>query len=177
MFIEIGHFALVLALILALVQSVVPLIGAARRNHGWMAVGQSTALAQFALIALAMAALMHAYIVSDFTVINVIENSHTNKPMLYKIAGVWSNHEGSMLLWVFMLSLCGAAVTLSSDNLPPQLRARVLAVQGMIAAGFLLFILFTSNLFLRTFPAPASGPGLNPDLPAPGLAFPPPFLY
>ena len=177
MFIEIGHFALVLALILALVQSVVPLIGAARRNHGWMAVGQSTALAQFALIALAMAALMHAYIVSDFTVINVIENSHTDKPMLYKIAGVWSNHEGSMLLWVFMLSLCGAAVTLFSDNLPPQLRARVLAVQGMIAAGFLLFILFTSNPFLRTFPAPANGHGLNPMLQDPGLAFHPPFLY
>jgi cytochrome c-type biogenesis protein CcmF len=177
MFIEIGHFALVLALILALVQSVVPLIGAARRNHGWMAVGQSTALAQFALIALAMAALMHAYIVSDFTVINVIENSHTDKPMLYKIAGVWSNHEGSMLLWVFMLSLCGAAVTLFSDNLPPQLRARVLAVQGMIAAGFLLFILFTSNPFLRTFPAPANGHGLNPVLQDPGLAFHPPFLY
>jgi cytochrome c-type biogenesis protein CcmF len=177
MIIEIGHFALVLALVLALVQSVVPLMGAARRNHGWMAVGQSTALAQFALIGLAMAALMHAYIVSDFTVINVIQNSHTDKPLLYKIAGVWSNHEGSMLLWVFMLSLCGAAVTLFSDNLPPQLRARVLAVQGMIAVGFLLFILFTSNPFLRTFPAPANGQGLNPVLQDPGLAFHPPFLY
>jgi cytochrome c-type biogenesis protein CcmF len=177
MIIEIGHFALVLALILALVQSVVPLMGAARRNYGWMAVGQSTALAQFALIALAMAALMHAYIVSDFTVINVIQNSHTDKPMLYKVAGVWSNHEGSMLLWVFMLSLCGAAVTLFSDNLPPALRARVLAVQGMIAVGFLLFILFTSNPFLRTFPAPENGQGLNPVLQDPGLAFHPPFLY
>jgi cytochrome c-type biogenesis protein CcmF len=97
--------------------------------------------------------------------------------MLYKVAGVWSNHEGSMLLWVFMLSLCGAAVTLFSDNLPPQLRARVLAVQGMIAAGFLLFIVFTSNPFLRTFPAPTNGHGLNPVLQDPGLAFHPPFLY
>ena len=124
-----------------------------------------------------MLSLMHAYVTSDFTVINVVENSHTDKPLLYKITGVWGNHEGSMLLWVFMLSLCAAAVALFSDNLPPALRARVLAVQGMIAVGFLLFILLTSNPFLRTFPPPPNGQGLNPVLQDPGLAFHPPFLY
>jgi cytochrome c-type biogenesis protein CcmF len=142
-----------------------------------MAVGRSCALIGFALTALAMLALMHAYVTSDFTVINVIENSHTDKPLLYKITGVWGNHEGSMLLWVFMLSLCAAAVALFSDNLPPALRARVLAVQGMIAVGFLLFILLTSNPFLRTFPPAPNGNGLNPVLQDPGLAFHPPFLY
>jgi cytochrome c-type biogenesis protein CcmF len=120
---------------------------------------------------------MHAYVTSDFSVINVAENSHTDKPLLYQITGVWGNHEGSMLLWVFMLSLCAAAVALFSDNLPPALRARVLAVQGMIAVGFLLFILLTSNPFLRIFPPPPNGNGLNPVLQDPGLAFHPPFLY
>ena len=174
---ELGHFALILALFVAIIQSTVPLIGAARRHLGWMAVGRSCALTGFALTALAMLALMHAYVVSDFSVINVIENSHTDKPLMYKITGVWGNHEGSMLLWVFMLSLCAAAVALFSNNLPPALRARVLAVQGMIAVGFLLFILLTSNPFLRTFPPAPNGNGLNPVLQDPGLAFHPPFLY
>jgi cytochrome c-type biogenesis protein CcmF len=174
---ELGHFALILALFVAIIQSTVPLVGAARRHLGWMAVGKSCALIGFGLTALSMLSLMHAYVTSDFTVINVIENSHTDKPLLYQITGVWGNHEGSMLLWVFMLSLCAAAVALFSDNLPPALRARVLAVQGMIATGFLLFILLTSNPFLRTFPAPANGQGLNPVLQDPGLAFHPPFLY
>ena len=177
MIVEIGHFALILALFIAAIQATVPLIGAARRHAGWMAVGKSCAIACFLLIALAMASLMYAYVTSDFTVINVIENSHTDKPLLYKLTGVWGNHEGSMLLWVFMLSLCAAAVAVFSDNLPPALRARVLAVQGMIGVGFLLFILFTSNPFLRTFPPPLNGRGLNPVLQDPGLAFHPPFLY
>jgi cytochrome c-type biogenesis protein CcmF len=177
MIVEIGHFALILALFIAAIQATVPLIGAARRHAGWMAVGKSCAIACFLLIALSMASLMHAYVTSDFTVINVIENSHTDKPLLYKLTGVWGNHEGSMLLWVFMLSLCAAAVAVFSDNLPPALRARVLAVQGMIGAGFLLFILFTSNPFLRTFPPPPNGRGLNPVLQDLGLAFHPPFLY
>src|SRR6476646_6647962 len=150
---ELGHFALLLALCVSLVQAVVPLAGPARGNLPGMAVGRNTALVQFGLVALAMAALMHAYVTSDFSVVNVVQNSHTDKPLLYKITGVWGNHEGSMLLWVFMLSLCAAAVATFSDNLPPALRARVLAVQGMIGVGFLLFILFTSNPFLRTFPA------------------------
>jgi cytochrome c-type biogenesis protein CcmF len=177
MIVEIGHFALVLALVVALVQAVLPIVGAARGNQGWMAVGQSAALVQFVLVGTAMAALMHAYITSDFTVINVIENSHTDKPLLYKIAGVWSNHEGSMLLWVFTLAVCNAGVAAFSSNLPPALSARVLAVEGMIAAGFLLFILFTSDPFLRAAVAPENGRGLNPVLQDPGLAFHPPFLY
>ena len=108
MIIELGHFALILALGIAIVQSVVPVMGAARNNHAWMAVARPAALAQFVLVAGAMAALTHAYVTSDFTVINVIENSHTDKPLLYKITGVWGNHEGSMLLWVFILALCRA---------------------------------------------------------------------
>ena len=174
---ELGHMALILALCVALVQSTVPMLGAARGRPGWMAVGRNTALVQFSLVALAMAALMHAYITSDFSVINVVQNSHTDKPLLYKVTGVWGNHEGSMLLWIFMLSLCGAALALFSGNLPPDLRARVLSVQGMIAVGFLIFILFTSNPFLRMWPPAPNGHGLNPVLQDPGLAFHPPFLY
>ncbi|HXT78241.1 MAG TPA: heme lyase CcmF/NrfE family subunit [Acetobacteraceae bacterium] len=177
MIIELGHFALILALFVALVQASVPLAGAARGHVGWMAAGRSCAVIQFLLIALAMLALMHAYVTSDFSVLNVAENSHTDKPLLYQITGVWGNHEGSMVLWVFMLSLCAAAVALFSNNLPPALRARVLAVQGMIGVGFLLFILLTSNPFLRSFPPPLNGRGLNPVLQDPGLAFHPPFLY
>jgi cytochrome c-type biogenesis protein CcmF len=174
---ELGHFSLILALFVAIIQATIPLAGAARRHLGWMAVGRSCALTGFALTSLAMLSLMHAYVTSDFTVINVIQNSHTDKPLLYKISGVWGNHEGSMLLWVFMLAFCAAAVALFSDNLPPALRARVLAVQGMIAVGFLLFILLTSNPFLRTYPPAPNGNGLNPVLQDPGLAFHPPFLY
>jgi len=174
---ELGHFALILALFVAIVQATVPLIGAARRHNGWMMFGRACALAGLVLTTQAMLALMHAYVVSDFSVINVIANSHTDKPLLYKITGVWGNHEGSMLLWVFMLAVCSAAVALFSDNLPPALLARVMAVQGMIAVGFLLFILLTSNPFLRSVPPALNGNGLNPVLQDPGLAFHPPFLY
>jgi cytochrome c-type biogenesis protein CcmF len=177
MIVELGHFALILALCLAVAQSSVPLYGAARGHAGMMAVGQSAAVAQFVLIAGAFIALMNAYITSDFSVFNVAENSSSLKPMLYKVTGLWSNHEGSMVLWVFILSLFGAAVALFGDNLPPSLRARVLAVQGMIGTGFLVFILFTSNPFLRLNPAPLDGQGMNPVLQDPGLAFHPPFLY
>ncbi len=177
MMVEIGHFALVLALCVSLAQASLPLIGAARRNLALMEVGRGAALASFALVALAFAALMHAYVTSDFSVLNVVENSHTDKPLLYKISGVWGNHEGSMILWVFILTLFGAAVAWFGGNLPLELRARVLAVQGMIGTGFLMFILFTSDPFLRQIPAPANGQGLNPVLQDPGLAFHPPFLY
>src|SRR2546423_4015540 len=120
---------------------------------------------------------MHAYAVSDFSLANVAANSNSTKPLLYKLSGVWSNHEGSMVLWVFILALFGAAVTLFGGNLPPALRARVLAVQAMIGVGFLLFILLTSNPFLRLWPAPADGLGLNPILQGPRLALHPPWLY
>ena len=177
MIVELGHFALILALFVSLAQGVVPLIGASRRNASLMAVARPASITVFLLVLLAMAALMHAYVTSDFTVVNVVQNSHTDKPLLYKISGVWGNHEGSMVLWVFMLSFCAAAVAVFSGNLPPVLQARVLAVQGLIAVGFLLFILFTSNPFLRIFPPPLNGNGLNPVLQDPGLAFHPPFLY
>ncbi len=177
MIIELGHFALALALFLALIQAVVPMAGASRRLVGWMEVGRSAALGQFALVALSFAALTHAYVTSDFSVANVVQNSHSAKPLLYKISGVWGNHEGSMLLWVLILALCGAAVAVFGDNLPRELRARVLSVQGMVASGFLLFILATSNPFERMIPTPGDGNGLNPVLQDPGLAFHPPFLY
>jgi cytochrome c-type biogenesis protein CcmF len=175
--VELGHFALVLALVIQLAQASLPLWGAARRHLGLMELGRGAALASFILVALAFAALINAYVTSDFSVVNVVQNSHTDKPLLYKITGVWGNHEGSMVLWVFILTLFGAAVAWFGGNLPPELRARVLAVQGMIGSGFLLFILFTSNPFLREIPAPANGQGLNPVLQDPGLAFHPPFLY
>src|SRR5216110_2375485 len=174
---EIGHFALVLALCVALLQAVLPLYGAARGDGALIAWSRPAALAQFLFIAIAFFALMHAYAVSDFSLANVAANSNSTKPLLYKLTGVWSNHEGSMLLWVFILALFGAAVALFGQNLPPALRARVLAVQAMIGVGFLVFILFTSNPFLRLWPAPADGAGLNPILQDPGLAFHPPWLY
>src|SRR5438034_3634746 len=120
---------------------------------------------------------VHAYAVSDFSLANVAANSNSTKPLLYKLSGLWSNHEGSMLLWVFILALFGAAVATFGTNLPPGLRARVLAVQAMIGVGFLSFIVFTSDPLARVIPAPAEGQGLNPLLQDPGLAFHPPFLY
>ncbi len=174
---EFGHFALIVGFAVALAQSFVPLLGAARGDAGMIGVGRNAALALFALMAIAMASLIHAYVTSDFSVVNVAQNSHTDKPMLYKVSGLWGNHEGSMLLWVFILALCGGAVATFCRNLPPALGARVLSVQGMIAAGFLAFILATSNPFLRIAVPPANGQGLNPVLQDPGLAFHPPFLY
>ncbi|HET8729106.1 MAG TPA: heme lyase CcmF/NrfE family subunit [Alphaproteobacteria bacterium] len=174
---ELGHFALILAFILAAAQAAVPLYGAWARHPGLMAVGNAAATGQFALIAFAFLALAHAYVTSDFTVLNVVRNSHSAKPLLYKITGVWGNHEGSMLLWVLILALFGGMVAWFGRNLPPTLKARVLAVQGMIGVGFLAFILFTSNPFLRVDPAPLDGNDLNPLLQDPGLAFHPPFLY
>ncbi|MBT5414172.1 MAG: heme lyase CcmF/NrfE family subunit [Rhodospirillaceae bacterium] len=174
---EIGHYALVLAFILAAVQSTVPLWGAARGDRRLTAVAAPAALLQLLLVGIAFLALMQAYIASDFSLANVADNSHSAKPLLYKITGVWANHEGSMVLWVLILALFGAAVAGLGGNLPETLRARVLAIQGMIGTGFLAFILFTSNPFLRVFPPPLDGAGLNPLLQDPGLAFHPPMLY
>lgn len=174
---EIGHFALVLALMMALVQSLVPLIGAARGHRPMMAVAQPAATGQFLMTLLAFGALTWAFVVSDFTVLNVVQNSHSAKPMIYKISGVWGNHEGSMVLWVLILALFGAMVAWFGSNLPDTLRARVLAVQGMVGVGFLLFVILTSNPFERVIPPPLDGTDLNPLLQDPGLAFHPPFLY
>jgi cytochrome c-type biogenesis protein CcmF len=174
---EIGHFALALALIMALAQATYPILGAQRGNALWMAAAEPAAMAQFGFTSLAFAALTYLYVTSDFSVANVAANSNSALPMLYKVTGTWGNHEGSMVLWVFMLSLFGLAVALFGRNLPPGLRARVLSVQGMVGTGFLLFILLTSNPFLRLHPAPADGRDLNPILQDPGLVFHPPFLY
>jgi len=176
MIIEIGHFALVLALAVAVVQMVLPIWGARAGDERLMAVAEPAALAQLALLALAFAALTHAYVTSDFSVETVWANSHSAKPLIYKISGVWGNHEGSMLLWVLILALFGAAVALFGTNLPRSLRANVLAVQAGIAIAFLLFIVLASNPFTR-IPLQAEGRGLNPILQDPALAFHPPFLY
>ena len=151
---ELGHFALILALIVAAVQTVVPALGAHWRDQRLMAIGGPASIAQLGLLALAFAALTHAYVTSDFSVENVWINSHSTKPLVYRISGVWGNHEGSMLLWVLILALFGAMVALFGSNLPDTLRANVLAVQASIALAFLAFILWTSNPFNRLLPAP-----------------------
>ena len=174
---EIGHYALVLALGVALIQSVAPIVGARRSDEGLMGVAGPTALMQFALVATAFAALIACYVASDFSVANVFENSHSAMPLIYKITSVWGNHEGSMLLWVLILSLFGALVAAFGGNLPATLKANVLAVQSWIASAFYLFILMTSNPFLRLPQAPFEGRDLNPILQDIGLAVHPPMLY
>ncbi|MBN8964583.1 MAG: heme lyase CcmF/NrfE family subunit [Rhizobiales bacterium] len=166
-----------LALALALIQSVVPAVGAWRRDNTLMGVAGPTALAQFAFIAVSFAALTACYAASDFSVANVFENSHSAMPEIYKFTSVWGNHEGSMLLWVLILSLFGALVVAFGGNLPATLKANVLAVQSWIASAFYLFILVTSNPFLRLSPAPYEGRDLNPILQDFGLAVHPPLLY
>ncbi len=177
MIVELGHFALVLAFVVAMVQVVVPLVGAHRGWSGWMAVGEPAATTQFLLILFSFAALTWAFVTSDFSVRLVMVNSHTDKPMLYKVSGVWGNHEGSMLLWVLILALFGAMAGWFGGNLPDRLRARVLSVQAAIGVAFIAFILFTSNPYLRLELPPFNGRDLNPLLQDPGLAFHPPFLY
>lgn len=174
---EIGHFALVLALALALIQSIVPAIGARKRDQILMQLADSTAYAQFAFVATSFAALTICYVTSDFSVASVYENSHSLMPLVYKFTSVWGNHEGSMLLWVLILSLFGALVAVFGGNLPAALKAYVLAVQSWIACSFYLFILLTSNPFFRLAPAPFEGRDLNPILQDIGLAVHPPLLY
>ncbi|MFL5029407.1 MAG: heme lyase CcmF/NrfE family subunit [Xanthobacteraceae bacterium] len=174
---ELGHYALVLALGLALVQAIVPMWGARVRDVSLMNVAVPTALAQFVFVAAAFAALTACYVASDFSVANVVENSHSTMPLIYKFTSVWGNHEGSMLLWVLILTFFGALVAGVGTNLPPSLKANVLAVQSWIAAAFFLFILLTSNPFLRLAEAPLEGRDLNPILQDIGLAVHPPMLY
>ena len=174
---EIGHYALVLALGLALIQSVAPIVGARRLDDTLMGIAAPTALAQFVFVAISFAALTAAYVTSDFSVANVFENSHSAMPLIYKFTSTWGNHEGSMLLWVLILSLFGAAVAAFGGNLPATLKANVLAVQSWIASAFYLFVLVTSNPFLRLPQAPFEGRDLNPILQDMGLAIHPPLLY
>jgi cytochrome c-type biogenesis protein CcmF len=174
---EIGYFALLLALLISLAQSATPFVAARRHDRGVAAFVDQAALGQFMFLVIAFASLTYAFVTSDFSVEVVAANSHTAKPLLYKISGVWGNHEGSMLLWVLILSLFGAAVAIFGRNLPDRLRINVLGVHGMLGFGFLAFIAFTSNPFARLTQAPADGNGLNPILQDPGLAIHPPFLY
>lgn len=174
---ELGHFTLILAFGIALVQMVVPLIGAHKGWRNWMAVGDPAAVSQLILVGTSFAALTHAFVVSDFSLELVVLNSHSAKPMLYKVSGVWGNHEGSMLLWLLILTLFGACAVFFGKNLPQTLKARVLAVQSSISVAFYLFILLTSNPFNRIAVPPFDGQDLNPLLQDPGLAFHPPFLY
>jgi cytochrome c-type biogenesis protein CcmF len=175
--VELGHFCLILALVLALAQSTLPVWGAFRNDGALMSSASWTAPAIFVFLAMSFVSLTNAYVNSDFSVANVWENSHTLKPMLFKITGVWGNHEGSMLLWVLILGIFAACVAAFGSNLPPRLKASVLGVQAWIMTAFLLFVLTTSNPFRRLEPAPFEGKDLNPILQDIGLAIHPPLLY
>ncbi|HEV2650922.1 MAG TPA: heme lyase NrfEFG subunit NrfE, partial [Rhizomicrobium sp.] len=158
---ELGQLALCLALALSLVQAWAGVAGARAESYRARAVATSAAFGLFVFIALAFGALTYASVVSDFSILNVAQNSSTLKPLIYKITGVWGNHEGSMLLWVLVLSIYGAAVALAQRG-SARLTSAALGVQGLLAIGFLLFILFTSNPFIRLDPTPFEGAGLNP---------------
>lgn len=174
---EIGHIALILALIVTIIQFVIPITGAYRKDERLMMVGDRAALAQFYLIAFSFVTLISIFVHSDFSVKLAALHSHSQTPLPYKISAVWANHEGSMLLWVLILSIYGALVPLFGRSLPLTLKARAIAIQGLMGASFLAFILFTSNPFERLSPFPIDGQGLNPLLQDPGLAIHPPFLY
>jgi cytochrome c-type biogenesis protein CcmF len=176
MIVEAGHYALALALGLSVLQCVIPFWGARANDPVLMGSAAPAAIGVAGLVAFSFAALLVAYVGSDFTVLNVVENSHSAKPMIYKITGVWGNHEGSMLLWVLILALFGAMVATSS-SLPARLKTNALSVQAAITVAFLVFILFSSNPFTRVDPAPLEGQDLNPVLQDIGLAIHPPLLY
>ncbi len=174
---ELGHFSLILAFMVAIAQMIIPMVGAHKGWHSWMELAVPAAVAQFLLTTLAFGALIYAFATSDFSLEVVANNSHSAKLMLYKIAATWGNHEGSLLMWVMILTLFGAIAAVWGRNLPPSLKARVLSVQSAVAVAFFAFLLFTSNPFLRLVVPPFDGQGLNPLLQDPGLAFHPPFLY
>jgi len=174
---EIGHFALIVALGVAVVQTIVPAVGAARGYGNWIAAARPAARAQFLMVAVAYACLTWAFVSHDFSVAYVASNSHDELPLIYRISGVWGSHEGSLLLWLLILGLWTSAVTFFSRSVPESIVARVLATMGFISAGFLLFTLLTSNPFERLLPAAASGRDLNPLLQDIGMAIHPPMLY
>jgi cytochrome c-type biogenesis protein CcmF len=174
---ELGHFALLLALMTSIVQASLPLYGAHRQDRGLMSLASYCGVASFLLVAFAFAALAVSFVNDDFSVKLVASGSQIAKPLIYKITGVWANHEGSMLLWVLILVVFAALIALFGINLPAPLKARVLAIQGMIATAFLAFLVFTSNPFERLLNPPLDGTGMNPILQDPGLAVHPPCLY
>lgn len=177
MIVELGLYALILALAVSVLTATLPLVGARTQNMALMGIARSGSLTLFALVALSFAILIRSYLLSDFSVRNVWENSHSLMPLIYKFSGVWGNHEGSMLLWLLILTFFSALVAAFGRNLPADLRANVLAIQTLIATAFILFILLTSNPFSRIFPVPAEGRELNPILQDIGLAIHPPLLY
>ncbi len=174
---EIGQFALTIALLLALTQATLPLIGASRGNRTWIALAVPAGQAQFVFVTIAFGCLAYSFITNDFSVLNVATNSNSQLPLHYRLAATWGSHEGSLLLWALMLALWTAAVTLFSRHLPEEMVARVISVMGIISVGFLLFMLLTSNPFTRLFPVPPDGRDLNPLLQDPGMVAHPPMLY
>jgi cytochrome c-type biogenesis protein CcmF len=174
---ELGHFALIVALCIALVQGVLPLVGAARGNLAWMNVARPAAQGQFVFVAIAFACLAYSFVNNDFSVLNVATNSNSSLPWYYRLAATWGSHEGSLLLWALMLGVWMVAVTLFSRHLPMEMVARILGVMALISIGFLLFMLFTSNPFERLLPAAPDGRDLNPLLQDPGMVIHPPMLY
>ena len=174
---EIGHFALILCLALSIVQGVLPLVGAAKGNRALMAVARPAAAANAFFGTVAIGCLAYSFYLSDFTVLNVANNSNSLLPWYYKVAATWGSHEGSILFWTVTLGWWGAAVAFCARRLPAEMVARVTGVLGLVGMGFLLFMLLTSNPFLRLFPAPAEGADLNPLLQDPGMGFHPPLLY
>ncbi|MEP6608122.1 MAG: heme lyase CcmF/NrfE family subunit [Burkholderiaceae bacterium] len=174
---EIGNFALILALLLATAQAVLPIAGAASGDRTWMAVARPAARGQALFITVAFACLITSFVSNDFSVANVASNSNTQLPLHYRVAASWGSHEGSLLLWVFMLGWWTFAVSVFSRHLPDDMVARVIGVQGVISIGFLLFMLLTSNPFDRLLPAASDGRDLNPLLQDPGMVFHPPMLY
>jgi len=174
---ELGQFALALALMLALAQGVLPLVGAARGHRAWMEVARPAAQGQFVFVAFAFGCLTYAFVTNDFSVAYVANNSNSALPLEYRVAAVWGGHEGSLLLWVLMLTVWMVAVSVFSRHLPDEMVARVLGVMGLVSVGFLMFMLFTSNPFDRLIPGAADGRDLNPLLQDPGMVFHPPMLY
>ena len=174
---ELGHFALIVALFIALALGTLPIVGAAHGDVASMSLARPAAQAQFLFVAIAFGCLMASFVANDFSVLNVASHSNSELPMAYRIAATWGSHEGSMLLWVFMLSLWMLAVSLFSQRLPLDMVARVLGVMGFVSIGFLLFILLTSNPFQRLVPAALDGRDLNPLLQDPGMVIHPPMLY
>ena len=174
---EIGQFALILALLLAVVQGVLPIFGAARVNPVWMDIARPAAQGQFTFVAIAFGCLAWSFIQNDFSVLNVATNSNSQLPIQYRIAATWGSHEGSLVLWVLMLNVWTVGVTVFSRHLPAAMVARVIGVLGLVSVGFILFLLLTSNPFERLLPAAAEGRDLNPLLQDPGMVIHPPMLY
>jgi cytochrome c-type biogenesis protein CcmF len=174
---ELGNFALILALLLALIQGTLPIIGAARGIPSWIALARPVVQGQFVFVAIAFFCLAYSFVNSDFSVVNVAQNSNSKLPLQYRFAATWGSHEGSLLLWTFMLACWSVAVSVFSKHLPNDMVARVLGVMGLVSVGFLIFMLFTSNPFDRMLPGAMEGSDLNPLLQDPGMVCHPPMLY